>query len=514
MDLGIRYIMIRRILIICLAVTLFAVQSPMTSYSAELISFTDVPNDTYYYNPILWATRNNITTGTSEYTFSPEAACTRGQIVTFLWRAAGSPEPASSVMSFGDVGESDFYYKAVLWAVENGITNGYGGADIFAPDVTCTRGQVVTMLNRYLGGKATNTENPFDDVKEDAFYYDAVLWAAENGITTGTSATTFEPDATCTRGQIITFLWRAIVSDVNAVDYGLSINKTGLQNSITLQKLIDDLSHSGGAIYIPSGEYIFSEIGQQKIGSHCINMKSNVSIIGDGSKTVLKPVGESEEGLDMFYFNEYGNTGIPTYLMNCNFENFVIDADGTSCKSYTTAGKGFMFNLFRNCHWRNVIVMNTDATGFGVDCPIDSSIVNCTAIGCGKAATTTSHGASGFGIGFGYSENESMIIDNCSSYGNTKFGFFFEHQGRFGSDMYLADGATAFIITNCTAANNYYNFGGMYAMDTKYKNCISKESVQQGYFFEKSARCEVVDCTDDGKFINLVIANNANIFSS
>lgn len=173
--------------------------------------FKDVPEDAYYYDPVMWAVGKGVTNGYGEAdTFAPDIDCTRGQIVTFLWRAAGSPEPASSEMSFDDVAESDFYYKAVLWAVENGITNGYGGADTFAPNVTCTRGQVVTMLNRYLGGKATNTGNPFDDVKEDAFYYDAVLWAAESGITTGTSATTFDPDATCTRGQIVTFLYRAL----------------------------------------------------------------------------------------------------------------------------------------------------------------------------------------------------------------------------------------------------------------------------------------------------------------
>jgi len=173
--------------------------------------FKDVPEDAYYYDPVMWAVGKGVTNGYGEAdTFAPDIDCTRGQIVTFLWRAAGSPEPASSEMSFDDVAESDFYYKAVLWAVENGITNGYGGADTFAPDVTCTRGQVVTMLNRYLGGKATNTGNPFDDVTEGAFYYDAVLWAAESGITTGTSATTFEPDATCTRGQIVTFLYRAL----------------------------------------------------------------------------------------------------------------------------------------------------------------------------------------------------------------------------------------------------------------------------------------------------------------
>ena len=177
--------------------------------SHDIPEFEDVPEDAFYHDAVLWAAANGITTGTSATTFEPESVCTRGQIVTFLWRAAGCPEPASSVMSFDDVKAGDFYYDAVLWAAEKGITTGTS-ATTFDPDAFCTRGQIVTMLNRYLGGKAASTKNPFDDVTEGAFYYDAVLWAAEMEITTGTSATTFEPDATCTRGQIVTFLYRAL----------------------------------------------------------------------------------------------------------------------------------------------------------------------------------------------------------------------------------------------------------------------------------------------------------------
>lgn len=114
-------------------------------------------------------------------------------------------------MPFKDVENGEFYTTAVLWAAENGITIGYGVSDIFAPDIICTRGQIITMLNRYLGGKATSTENPFVDVAEDTFYYDAVLWAAENSITNGYGDTdTFAPNITCTRAQIVTFLYRAL----------------------------------------------------------------------------------------------------------------------------------------------------------------------------------------------------------------------------------------------------------------------------------------------------------------
>ena len=174
--------------------------------------FKDVFADDYYYDAVLWAVKMGITNGYGvSDIFAPDVACTRGQIATFLWRAAGAPAPKTTKMPFKDVADGEFYTTAVLWAAENGITNGYGAADIFAPDVTCTRGQIVTMLNRYLGGEASSDNNPFVDVEEGAFYYDAVLWAVENGITNGYGeADTFAPELDCTRAQIVTFLYRAL----------------------------------------------------------------------------------------------------------------------------------------------------------------------------------------------------------------------------------------------------------------------------------------------------------------
>ena len=172
-------------------------------------SFTDVKLIEYYANAVNWAVANNITNGTSATTFSPEATCTRGQIVTFLWRAAGEPAPAGAANPFTDVKENAYYYKAVLWAVENGITSGTSKTT-FSPDEGCTRGQVATFLWRYEGMPSHTVGNPFTDVKVGAYYYEAVLWAVENGITNGTSATTFAPNDTCTRGQIVTFLYRDI----------------------------------------------------------------------------------------------------------------------------------------------------------------------------------------------------------------------------------------------------------------------------------------------------------------
>ena len=175
------------------------------------LPFTDVPSGTYYYDAVRWAVENNVTSGTSATTFSPDEGCTRAQVVTFLWRAAGKPDPASSKSPFSDVKEGAYYYNAVLWAVEKGITNGTSGTT-FSPDETCTRAQIVTFLWRYEEQPApAGTNNPFADVKPSAYFGSAVLWAVEKGITNGTSATTFDPEDTCTRAQVVTFLYRDIV---------------------------------------------------------------------------------------------------------------------------------------------------------------------------------------------------------------------------------------------------------------------------------------------------------------
>ena len=172
--------------------------------------FTDIRESAYYHDPVLWAVANNVTNGTSDSTFSPDEGCTRAQVVTFLWRAAGKPDPASSESPFSDVKEGAYYFNAVLWAVETGITNGTSDTT-FSPDETCTRAQIVTFLWRYEEQPApAGTSNPFADVKPSAYFGSAVLWAVETGITNGTSATTFDPEDTCTRAQVVTFLYRDI----------------------------------------------------------------------------------------------------------------------------------------------------------------------------------------------------------------------------------------------------------------------------------------------------------------
>ena len=171
------------------------------------ISFTDVRSDAYYYDAVVWAVEQGITAGTSATTFSPDASCTRAQMVSFLWRAAGSPEPQGSTNPFADVQAGTYYYDAVLWAVEQGITAGTS-ATTFSPDVTVTRGQTVTFLHRSAGSPITDNANPFIDVEASAYYAKAVQWAVDRSITSGTSATTFSPDSPCTRAQIVTFLYR------------------------------------------------------------------------------------------------------------------------------------------------------------------------------------------------------------------------------------------------------------------------------------------------------------------
>ena len=169
--------------------------------------FYDVPNDAFFYEAVKWAVKSGVTNGLSDTMFGPYESCTRAQIVTFLWRAAGSPEPKATTSAMTDLNPNAYYYKAVLWAIENGITDGMTETT-FAPDATCTRGQSVTFLYRALGKKVESSAS-FTDVKSDAFYADAINWAVANNVTNGTSNTTFSPNADCTRAEIVTFLYRA-----------------------------------------------------------------------------------------------------------------------------------------------------------------------------------------------------------------------------------------------------------------------------------------------------------------
>lgn len=172
--------------------------------------FTDVSETDFYYDAVLWAAGEGITSGTSATTFGPYDPCRRAQVVTFLWRAMGSPKAVNRVNPFSDVKQTDYYYEAVLWAVEQGITSGIA-PDAFGPDTVCSRGQIVTFLYRALGEPQVSGENPFADVKPGDYFYTPVLWAVEAGVTSGVAADSFAPGRDCVRAQVVTFLYKALV---------------------------------------------------------------------------------------------------------------------------------------------------------------------------------------------------------------------------------------------------------------------------------------------------------------
>lgn len=268
-------------------------------------------------------------------------------------------------------------------------------------------------------------------------------------------------------------------------------------NTQHLQATIDAASEAGGGtVVMPAGDFYFAPLKRNfntedsvlkvtdtnYIEYHVIKCKDNVTVAGtlneDGSLgTTLFPVGTMAAPIDMFYFAdlfEKGDNVNPNYLVNAHFKDFCIDGINTRNTGYYNAkGKGFYFCLFRDCSWDNVTVMNTDGTGFGMDCPINSSITNCTAIACGKQASIQNVGASGFGIGIGFSEKESMTIENCTAIGNRKFGIFFEHQKRFSTE-FRAMSAKGFVVKDSVARGNLYDFGGEMCNDVTYIDCVSE----------------------------------------
>lgn len=300
------------------------------------------------------------------------------------------------------------------------------------------------------------------------------------------------------------------------------------KNTTNLQKAIDEMSEKGGGIIqLPAGTFYFAKGGVANHGDedYAIRCRNNVHLKGAGTNenssnvTILKPYyndSTADGGMDMFYFNNYADTGYnndgkevtpetkrdvkytdinnktqtlkqqTVYLINADFSDFIVDGDSArggikACGGkYKTDGKGFMINLFKDCDWNNVVVKNTDATGFGVDCPLNSTMTNCKAINCGKAALQSDGGASGFGIGTGYSNDESLIITNCIAINNKKFGFFFEHQSRFSSTHYPATTSKGFVVSNSIAGGNMYDFGGLKAYDVTYEN-IKSISGQTSY---------------------------------
>ena len=206
----------KRFIVFVLAAVMVLGMLPAATARAAGTGFTDVAAGAYYEKPVQWAVENGITTGATATTFDPMGTCLRSHVVTFLHRAAGSPEPGSAGNPFNDVQSGGFYYKAVLWAVEKGITAGVSPT-VFGPNNSCTRAQVVTFLWRSVGSpEPKSANNPFVDVKTGDFYYKAVLWAVERGITTGLDATHFGPGQNCTRAQVVTFLYRCFYTETGS----------------------------------------------------------------------------------------------------------------------------------------------------------------------------------------------------------------------------------------------------------------------------------------------------------
>ncbi|MBR2736825.1 MAG: S-layer homology domain-containing protein, partial [Firmicutes bacterium] len=220
------------------------------------LSFDDVQNPSeYFYNPVYWAVKKGITQGTSDTEFSPNAICTRAQIVTFLWRKAGKPEPETASNPFKDVAETDYFYKAVLWAVEAKITSGTA-EDRLGPDDQCTRAQCVTFLWRNYGSPAPEIGGVFNDVDSSAYYCQAVNWALEKGVTNGMSSVQFSPDTSCTRGQTVTLFYRASLENVD---------RQNVEGDVVTGAFIDSEVNGKNGTFTLRAENVSAESGIQSV---------------------------------------------------------------------------------------------------------------------------------------------------------------------------------------------------------------------------------------------------------
>lgn len=315
------------------------------------------------------------------------------------------------------------------------------------------------------------------------------------------------------------FLLDGIVSDIEKIAMD--------NNTKYLQSLVDNAKNDQ-IIKLPAGIFYFSSGGEniRKVENYVIKLNNNVYIEGaginedvEGEYTILKPYAEAgtiKAGLDMFYWNEYADSNFknPEYIENISFSNFIIDGEDVRGNVYNSSGKGFMINLCKNCSWDKMVVRNTDGTGFGMDNVINGIITNSVAMNCGKNATTTSPGASGFGIGTGYSEEESMFISNCKSIGNTKYGFFFENQNRFGFNRYNATKAEGFVVANSYATGNLYNFGGERANDVVYINCSSEKDITDTDYSVTDYTKDDIHFSDESRRTYVVKFNTNNYFEN
>ena len=318
--------------------------------------------------------------------------------------------------------------------------------------------------------------------------------------------------------------YQGLIIDANKLVAGSTDIEIMKENTKYLQECVDKASRAGGGkVKIPSGIFYFvpQNSNARKNADYVIKARSNVIIEGSGTDddkcTILKPYGKAGEftdtiagGIDVFYYNEYADSNFKNneYLENADFRNFIIDGENTEIKgAYNSSGKGFMLNLVKNCDYENIIVKNTSATGIGMDCPINCSIQNSIAIGCGKDAAITDNGAAGFGISHGFDENESIIIRNCTSIGNKKYGFFVVNMSVYFTDnreIYPVQENQGIVISNCMAEGNMYDFGGISAFDVTLDNCISNSTNSNNiavYNFDNDSRdLHIINCTSNQRF--------------
>lgn len=303
------------------------------------------------------------------------------------------------------------------------------------------------------------------------------------------------------------------------------------ENTNYLQECIDKTSNAGGGkVKIPSGIYYFvpQKSNERKNSDYVIKARNNVIVEGAGIEddrcTILKPYGKAGEytdtkvgGIDMFYYNEYADSNFQNkkHLENADFRNFIIDGENTEIKGdYNSSGKGFMLNLVKNCDYENIKVINTSATGIAMDCPINCSIQNSVAINCGKDASKTDSGGSGFGISHGYDENESIVIKNCTSIGNKKYGFFVVNMSvYFGNNrkVYPVQENQGIVISNCMAEANMYDFGGISAYDVTLENCLSNSmssnNIAAFRFDDDSRDIHMINCASNQRFNDVTDCN-------
>lgn len=340
-------------------------------------SFEDVQEGRYFYRPVYWALENNITYGTSPTTFSPDNYCTRAQTVSFLWRMAGEPEPANIQTGFTDVPEYSYYAKAVAWAVENQITFGKSPTT-FDPEGVCTRAEFVAFLYRSTGALAPqNTRTRFVDVEDWRYYATPIAWAVENGVTVGTSPTTFSPNETCTRGQVVTFLHRWCTT-LNVRDCG-AIANDAIDDTDAINQAIEKAAAEAKveAVYIPAGVYVID-------AKKSIQMKSNTNLLMD-AETLLDVTGNALEGYSVIHLE--------------NVENISISGGQIGGERYKHTGSGGEWGMGIRMHdSRNIRISNMSIARNWGD---------------GIYLGTTNHTDEWYGC-------ENIVIQNCRIYDNRR----------------------------------------------------------------------------------------------